>query len=109
MDFDDPDDIQTDREANEASQTIDPADAGLHETASSLFCRPSQAMIESLCEQVSDVQDVSRLRQALRYSIHMVTLYDYRTIQRLLGLTDRCEETVPFNDEEDKRIAGGGA
>lgn len=110
MDFDDPDDIQTDREANEAARIIDPADDGKPCGASTLFVRPTQPMVESLADQISEVQDIYRLKTALRYCIHVVSLYDYNTVIRLLGLPERCEETVPpFNTDEDKREAGGGA
>lgn len=109
MEFDDPDDITTDREANAASRIIDPADDGKPSAASTLMARPTQPMIESLCDQIVDVQDVYRLKTALRYCIHFATLYDYNTVKRILGLPERCEETVPpFSVEEDKREAGGG-
>ena len=109
MDFDDPDDISLDREANEAARIIDPPDDGQISPASRLLMRPSAPMVESLCDRLADIQDVYRLKTALRYCVHFSTLYDYDTIVRLLGLPARCEETVPFSVEEDKREAGGGA
>lgn len=106
MDFDDPDDIQTDRED---AKVIKVTDEGRYVTASQLLSLTPQAMSESLCAQLSEVNDICTLKAALGYAIHVSNLYDFRTIQRILGLAERCEETVPFNDEEDKRIAGGGA
>jgi hypothetical protein len=125
VDFDDPDDISTDREANEASRIIDAADDGQHITASQLFTRTPEAMAESLCDRLHEVQDIHTVRAALRFAIHVSTLYDFRVIQRMLGLLDRCEDTSECANrspstccdcdmhaeciEEDKRLAGGGA
>jgi hypothetical protein len=109
MDFDDPDDISLDREANEASRIIDAADDGTGSSASRLLMRPSMPMIESLCDRIADTQDIYRLKTALRYCVHFSTLYDYDTIIRILGLPARCEETVAFSTEDDKREAGGGS
>jgi hypothetical protein len=68
-------------------------------TMSKLFQKPTREQVASLYEAVEKIDDVNALRRALSYCIHIVKLYDFETIIRMLDLPERCEETVPFKEE----------